>query len=275
MVGLYPSERSFSAFRDVIQQWSPNTDFPSDDFLLKRSSPTEDAWFEYYIPFDYVEQKAKIIILGITPGTTQWTNAVRVAHEGLLKGWSDEAILKETKQFGAFSGSMRPWLVKMLDIVGVNRIAGVSSCAQLFDPNDKHAHHTSCFCHPIFDGHHKGYAGASMQPKIPLFQESFLSGFLKEAQAIPNAYIIPLGSAGKITEYAVKKGWIEEDRFIRGLPHASQANLGRVQYFCGEKSRDSFKLFKADGSKSANNPDKVDEGKAAAVNKVNQILHSY
>ena len=264
MIGLYPAERSFSAFKTTIQQWNPYSDFPSDAFLLNRSSPTDKAWLEYYIPFDYVEEKAKIIILGITPGTTQWANAVKSAGENLRKGWSDEAVLKEAKKFGAFSGPMRERLVRMLDLVGINKIIGASSCSKIYDPDNHDAHMTSCFVNPIFNINREGYNQKSMKATIPLFINAFKNGFLKEAQALPNAYIVALGSASGILSYAVQQGWIEEERVISGIQHPSTANP-RTSYFLGDS------ILKKSRS---NDPAQVDEGKQSAINKVNAILQS-
>ena len=264
MIGLYPAERSFSAFKTTIQQWNPYSDFPSDAFLLNRSSPTDKAWLEYYIPFDYVEEKAKIIILGITPGTTQWANAVKSAGENLRKGWSDEAVLKEAKKFGAFSGPMRERLVRMLDLVGVNKIIGTSSCSKIYEPDNHDAHMTSCFVNPIFNINRKGYNEGSMKPRVSLFTDAFKNGFLKEVQALPNAYIVALGSASDILSYAVQQGWIEEERIISGIQHPSLANP-RTSYFLGDSILEK---------KGSNDPAKVDEGKQSAINKVNAILQS-
>ncbi len=47
-----------------------------DRLLLDRDGPVS----VYYAPFDYIITKARVVIVGITPGPTQMSNAVRVAR---------------------------------------------------------------------------------------------------------------------------------------------------------------------------------------------------
>ena len=71
--------------------------------------------------FDYVNPKAKVVIVGITPGNSQ------------LKGDREGLDLREIKRKNAFAGSMRPNLVKMLDYIGVNRLLDIESCSSLWE----------------------------------------------------------------------------------------------------------------------------------------------
>jgi hypothetical protein len=65
----------------------------------------------HYIPFDLVNSKAKVVLVGITPGLTQWRNAVAEAKRQLGNGASlDEACLA-AKRTGTFSGAMRSNLI--------------------------------------------------------------------------------------------------------------------------------------------------------------------
>lgn len=52
--------------------------------------------------FDYVNQEAEVVIVGITPGNSQ------------LKGEREGLDKREIKRQNAFAGNMRPNLVKML-----------------------------------------------------------------------------------------------------------------------------------------------------------------
>ena len=71
-----------------------------DDFLLNKEGNLEI----YYAPFDYINSKAKIVIVGITPGLQQMIQSFQVIKEG--------KSLKEVKDLSSFKGSMRTTLIK-------------------------------------------------------------------------------------------------------------------------------------------------------------------
>ena len=67
----------------------------------------------YYAPFDYVNFKAKIMIVGITPGLQQMLQSFQVINDG--------KSLKEVKDLSSFKGSMRTTLIKYLDELKINK----------------------------------------------------------------------------------------------------------------------------------------------------------
>jgi hypothetical protein len=74
-----------------------------------------------YAPFDYITPRAKVVIVGITPGAQQAANALAEARRQLLAGSTAEAALKAAKVFASFSGPRRTNLVAMLDYIGLNK----------------------------------------------------------------------------------------------------------------------------------------------------------
>ena len=66
----------------------------------------------YYAPFDYINSKAKIMIVGITPGYQQMLQSFEVINDG--------KSLKEVKDLSSFKGSMRTTLIKYLDALNIN-----------------------------------------------------------------------------------------------------------------------------------------------------------
>ena len=60
-----------------------------------------------YVPFDYLNPQARIVIVGITPGRTQMLNAIKEARRQLDKGADAETTLMAAKQTGAFSDPRR------------------------------------------------------------------------------------------------------------------------------------------------------------------------
>ena len=56
----------------------------------------------YYAPFDYINSKAKIMIVGITPGLQQMLQSFEVINEG--------KSLKEVKDLSSFKGQYENYL---------------------------------------------------------------------------------------------------------------------------------------------------------------------
>ena len=106
------------------------------NFLIKR----EDNIEIYYAPFDYINSKAKIMIVGITPGLQQMLQSFEAVNEG--------RSLKEVKDLSSFKGSMRTTLIKYLDALNINKKLKIKSCESLFNINSKYLHSTSLIKYP-------------------------------------------------------------------------------------------------------------------------------
>ena len=85
-----------------------------------------------YAPFEYINPEARLVIVGITPGRTQMINALKEARRQLDNGADNVQTLIAAKKTGAFSGSMRPSLISLLDSIGMHRWLGIESCDVLF-----------------------------------------------------------------------------------------------------------------------------------------------
>ena len=169
----------------------------------------------YYAPFDYINSKAKIMIVGITPGLQQMLQSFEVINEG--------KSLKEVKDLSSFKGSMRTTLVKYLDELMVNKILKIKSCESLFNKNSKHLHTTSLVKYPVFDKA-KNYSGSNILKKKILI-EFIEKNFLKELKTLKKAIIIPLGNTVSSTiEYLNNKYNLKLTCFLKGFPHPSGAN---------------------------------------------------
>ena len=169
----------------------------------------------YYAPFDYVNSKAKIMIVGITPGLQQMLQSFQVINDG--------KSLKEVKDLSSFKGSMRTTLVKYLDKLKVNKKLKIKSCESLFNKDSKHLHTTSLVKYPVFDKG-KNYSGSNILKKKMLI-EFIEKNFLKELKTLKKAIIIPLGNTVSSTiEYLNNKYNLKLACFLKGFPHPSGAN---------------------------------------------------
>ena len=194
-----------------------------NNFLISRDKNIEI----YYAPFDYINSKAKIMIVGITPGFQQMLQGFEVINKG--------GSLKEVKDQSSFKGSMRNGLIKYLDELKVNNILKINSSESLFDKDSKYLHTTSLVKYPVFD---KGnnYSGANILKKKLLI--NFIEqNFLEELKQFKNAIIIPLGNTVSSTiEFLESKYNLNLKCFLKGFPHPSGANARKNIQFRENKS---------------------------------------
>lgn len=113
-------------FKDKYEK----TELLTEDFLIDKSNNIEI----YYAPHnEYLNSKAKIFIIGITPGFQQMSTAISTAKKELDKGEDIETIKYKCKVAGRFSGSLRKNIISMLDEIKLNEAMNVESCSELFE----------------------------------------------------------------------------------------------------------------------------------------------
>jgi hypothetical protein len=200
-------------------------------FLLEKEKNIEI----YYAPFDYINSKAKIVIVGITPGLQQMLRSYEVINQG--------KSLKEVKDLSSFKGSMRTGLIKYLDELEINTILKIESCKSLFDKDSKYLHTTSLVKYPVFDKG-KNYSGSNILKKKILL-DFIEKNFLKELKTLKKAIIIPLGNTVSSTiEYLNNKYDLKLRCFLEGFPHPSGANARKNIQFKENRSS-MMKLLKS------------------------------
>jgi hypothetical protein len=208
-----------------------------DAFLLAREGRID----AHYIPFDYVNPGARVVVVGISPGFVQWKNAMRAAQQGLREDLPQPELLRAAKYKGAFSGAIRPNLVALLDDVGLQRWLGIASCASLFGADAHLMHVTGALRQPIFVGG-ANYNGASPNMlTTPLLQAQLLDYFGREAAQMPDAVFVPLGPKVSLAlSWLARRGMLDEGRILHGIPHPSGANAERIAYFLGRKEKNAL-----------------------------------
>jgi hypothetical protein len=218
----------------------------------------------FYIPFDYVTPTAKVVLVGITPGKTQLLNAIRSVQQSLQKGLPAQETLKLAKDEGAFSGTLRVNLVRLLDHIGLNQKLNITSTSSLFDENAHLVHTTSVLKHPVFVGG-KDYSGSSPNMmKHPLMLGSIETYLKQEIRQLPNAIYIPLGpKVCQVFEMLIQDGILNSNQVLSGLPHPSGANAERIAYFLGNKPKELLS--------SKTNPELLDKAKAEIIKKLERL----
>ena len=102
----------------------------TDDFLIERDGNIE----VYYAPHnEYLNSKAKVFIIGITPGFQQMSTAISTARKELELGTDIEEIQYKCKVAGRFSGGLRKNIISMLDDIKLNDALNINSCLKFFN----------------------------------------------------------------------------------------------------------------------------------------------
>lgn len=250
-------------YRDIIRNLDISKLHKSSDIPTALQMAKEGKISINHIPFDYVNTQAKVVLVGITPGFTQLKNALVEAQKQIKAGASDIAILQEAKKTGAFSGEMRPNLVKMLDHLKINELLGIKSSEALFDSANHLIHTTAVLRYPVFvDG--KNYNGTPNMTKNPLLLKFLTEHFAKEAATLKDAIFVPLGpKVSKAMAWLVKQGLMNEANILNGLPHPSGLSAERIAYFLGNKPASQLSI--------KTNPAIIDARKSSLFEKIEKI----
>ena len=184
--------------------------------------------------FGYQNTKAKVVIVGITPGNSQ------------LKGDREGLDLREIKRKNAFAGSMRPHLINMLDYVGINRLLDIESCRSLWEEDFDKVDMTSLLKEATYelkkDGSKMMFKDVKKIAKSEKLTRMLEEGFVKDCSNYE--YFVLYVACGPGVYNTLKglqaKGKIVGD--VIGIAHPSGANLGRVLCYQGkaEPKDDSY-----------------------------------
>ena len=222
---------------------------------------TEGNLEVFFSPFEYVNEQAEIVLVGISPGATQANNANVCARNLIRNGETLEAVSKAAKATGSFSGALRNNLVSLLDHVLINQRLGIRSCDLLFGEYSHLLHSTSVFRYPtLLNG--KPISSAKKALKSHLLKDMIDTCLAKECRQLPDsAFYVPMGQGvDEVLLYLCDNGVLRREQVLIGLPHPSGANAERISYFLGKKERERLS--------DKTNPDKID---AAKYNLLSQL----
>lgn len=195
----------------------------------------------YYAPHnEYINEKATIIIIGITPGWSQTQIAFQTAKSSIMMHNTDEEICYKCKIASRFAGTMRKNLISMLDDLNLQEYLGLTSCLELFNKDNSFLHTTSLIRYPCF---YKGKNYSGHTPAInsvDILKKYITNDFSKELDYIPNLkLIIPLGVAvEEILKELFKSKPEQYHKILLGFPHPSGLNGKRIIQF--KKNRESM-----------------------------------
>lgn len=240
-------KKMLSDYKEVIKKLPLKDKYTREelltsDFLIDK----QDKMEIYYAPHnEYINQRARIFIIGITPGFQQMNMAMATARKELELNENIKVIQYKCKVSGRFSGSLRKNIISMLNEIELNKILDINSCDELFSNKDYLLHTVSLIPYSVFVNK-QNYTGHT--PK--LLKNEFLmqyvyDNFVNELQSIKDhkkLLLIPLGKA--VEEVLCKlqsDGVIDSKQILRGFPHPSGANVNRISQL--QQNKDSMIKF--------------------------------
>lgn len=235
-------------FKEIIQSLPLQDRYSKEELLIPELLIEKKDTIEIYYAShnEYINPKAKVFIIGITPGFQQMSTAIAAARKGLELGEEIEIIQYQCKAAGRFSGPLRKNIISMLDDIGLNTVLQIDSCSDLFAKKDYLLHTVSLIPYSVFVNK-KNYSGHTPN----LIKNEFLmnyvyENFIKEYGSLENkeqVLLIPLGKAvEEVLARLEAEGRIRKHQILKGFPHPSGANVNRLTQF-NENNLDMIKYI--------------------------------
>ena len=234
----------FQQYKELIQSIPPTYTeeaLINEKFLLERDDKKKLEI--YYAPFEYVNEGAKVVIVGITPGKHQMKKSFSTVIDAIGTESDHEEILRQVKNNSSFEGTMRKNLVKMLDELDLNEHLELSSSMELFEESSHLVHTTSVLAYPVFYNG-KNYSGSTPNLlKNDMLKKYITENFSTELEKLQDALIIPLGvNVSNALHYLSDQGLVAPGNILSGFPHPSGGNGHRHKQFAENKAAMEEKL---------------------------------
>lgn len=219
-----------------LAQYIPSTPVRATSDIDSRLRLFDDGEFSvYYAPFESINERAKVVIVGLTPGFTQVSESYEKYREAFRAGMSHDDASRVAKQAASFAGAMRTNLISMLDGIGFPEALGLGSSEQLFSTHGHLLHATSALRYPVFRNG-SNYSGTPLPTNHPALRSMIENTLGPELASFENAIYVPLGKAVTVAmDHLVTAQRLDKSRCLLGFPHPSGANGHRTTQY--EKNR--------------------------------------
>ncbi|WP_296648602.1 hypothetical protein [Romboutsia sp. 13368] len=240
-------KKTLNDYKEVIKKLPIKDKYTKEELLTEDFLIDKDNNIEiYYAPHnEYFNKKAKIFIIGITPGFQQMSTAIATARRELEHNKDLDDIQYKCKVAARFSGSLRKNIISMLDDLKLNEIMNIDSVGELFGEKDYLLHTVSLIPYPVFvkKENYSGHTPKLIKNKFLMKYvcDNFIDEF-KRLEEPENVLLIPLGKA--VEEVLIKlqeEEIIGENQILLNFPHPSGANVNRVKVF--EEHKEYMKDF--------------------------------
>lgn len=175
--------------------------------------------------FDYVNPKAEVVIVGITPGNSQ--------QKGSREGMSP----REIKRKYAFAGTLRKNIVKMLDYIGLNSLLRIDTCASLWEQDFDRVEMTSLLKDATYVVGKSGktmFKDTEKIAKSKELSEKYKNGFVRDCEQYKQAKLFVACGQGVYDELMKLKERCIITAPVIAIAHPSSNNAMRVLYYMGQ-----------------------------------------
>jgi len=175
--------------------------------------------------FDYVNPKAEVVIVGITPGNSQ--------QKGSREGMSP----REIKRKFAFAGTLRKNMVRMLDYIGLNSLLRIDTCASLWEQDFDRVEMTSLLKDATYVVGKSGktmFKDTEIIAKSKELSEKYENGFVRDCEQYKQAKLFVACGQGVYDELMKLKERGVITAPVVAIAHPSGNNGVRVLYYMGQ-----------------------------------------
>jgi hypothetical protein len=192
----------------------------------------EGAFTAAYAPFDWINDQADVILVGVTPGLQQATDALATLRGRLASGATIEAAAEAAKKSASFKG-MRTLAARLMDSLKLAAVFDLPSCDDLFGPAAGRVHSTSVLRYPVFKNS-ENFAGDKRILKRPMMQTMIEDHLVPELARFSHAWIVPFGiNALTVLEDLATRELIDGERLLGGVLHPSGQQWNRYNVQLG------------------------------------------
>lgn len=232
-------------YYEVIKALPVQKKYTKEELLIPELLIRQENQIEIYYAAhnEYFNPKAKVFIVGITPGFNQMERSIAAARKAIEQNIALEEIPYICKKEGRFAGVLRKNIIRMLDELELGKVLGLESAASLFEEADELLHTTSMLPFATFvkGKNYTGHTPALTKSKF--LMSDVEAHFYPQVAALNDALIIPLGRCvEEVIKGLISEGKIKEEQCLLGFPHPSGANVNGKKQFEEEKEQMMIKI---------------------------------
>lgn len=238
--------------RECIERIGPYLSKLSEtqiDGLIEKGGVLRDSSFwpesknefgQFYAPFDWINDSADIVLIGITPGKSQAKSALKSLRAALRMGKSAEEAAKMAKQAASFEGDMRDIAAQLMNRFDLHKLFRLADAAELFGTVSHRAHYTSLLRYPVLHWQTKkkkdgtkttgwfDYSGGDSAFTRDMLLRSIAEDFEPEIATFKDAWLVPFGPVPALAlEKMADRGLVDRDRILPGVNHPSGTQWNR------------------------------------------------
>lgn len=194
---------------------------------------------QFYAPFDWVNEDADVVLIGITPGRAQAKAALKSLRGALRRGLTAPDAARVAKQAASFDGDMREIAAQLMNRFMFPKLFGLRDTAELFGSASHRAHYTSLLRYPVLHWQTKkkkgqeitgwfDYSGGDSAFSVEMLRRSIDQHFEPEIAQFKHAWLVPFGPVPAMAlESMVARGLVDPDRVLPGVNHPSGTQWNR------------------------------------------------